>query len=104
MKGMYFLPTPSFIFDVKDFVRSFNCFAKALKGKFTRIEIGYSVKTNSFPFLLCEALKNGCFAEVVSEDEWRLAGYCGYSKDRIIYNGSLKSKQTFLATIFGGVL
>lgn len=96
------IETPSFVFDEVEFKRGIYGFMDALKAKFERVEIGYSVKTNSLPFALRQAGKLGCMAEVVSRDEYELARLCGFTPSRIIYNGPMKSKETFLEAISGG--
>lgn len=96
------LHTPCFIFDEHEFESSCRSFSNALFSSFDRIAIGLSVKTNSLPFLLEEAQSRGCMAEVVSHDEYRLASICGFPSDRIIYNGPMKSCDTFLEAIIGG--
>jgi diaminopimelate decarboxylase len=74
----------------------------ALRSHFADSCIGYSVKTNSLPQVLSTMRNGGCMAEVVSADEWQLARLCGYSASDIIYNGPLKSKDTFIETIIAG--
>ena len=96
------LETPCFIFDKEEFERSIKGFKNALDKNFKKSIIGYSVKTNSLPYCLCLARDMGCYAEVVSHDEYELALLCGYSKDHIIYNGPMKSKETFLDAIING--
>lgn len=96
------LETPCFILDKEEFDRSIYGFKNALDKNFKKSIIGYSVKTNSLPYCLCLARDMGCYAEVVSHDEYELALLCGYSKDHIIYNGPMKSKETFLDTIING--
>lgn len=66
--------------------------------------IGYSVKTNSLPYLLRIVKEHGCNAEVVSYHEYQLALAMGFPLERIIYNGPLKSKETFLEAIKGGAI
>lgn len=101
---MYFeeLRTPCFIFDEEEFKRGIDEFRGALKSLFDRTDIGYSVKTNSFPYAIRQARELGCMAEVVSHDEYELARLCGFSPDKIIYNGPMKSKETFLEAVCGG--
>lgn len=101
---MYFeeLRTPCFIFDEEEFKRGIDEFRGALKSLFDRTAIGYSVKTNSFPYAIRQARELGCMAEVVSHDEYELARLCGFSPDKIIYNGPMKSKETFLEAVCGG--
>ncbi len=56
--------------------------------------VGYSFKTNALPWVLQYMKEQGCLAEVVSEDEYELAEHMGY--DRIVYNGPVKGKDSFL--------
>lgn len=55
--------------------------------------IGYSFKTNALPWVLDYMKQQGCYAEVVSEDEYELAEYMGYRQ--IIYNGPVKGEESF---------
>ena len=96
--------TPCFIFDEVEFKRGIDCFRDALCQEFRHCIIGYSVKTNSLPYALKLAHRYGCKAEVVSHDEYRLARLCGYEPREIIYNGPMKSQETFLEAISGGAL
>ena len=96
------LETPCYILDVEELANSINGFYHALKANFHDAIIGYSVKTNSIPYCLCKAKDLGVYAEVVSYDEYELAQLCGFTPDRIIYNGPMKSKETFLKCILGG--
>lgn len=93
--------TPCFIFDEAEFERGIDGFRDALKAKFERVKVGYSVKTNSLPYAMRMAGELGCMAEVVSHDEYQLARLCGFMPDRIIYNGPMKSKETFLDAVRG---
>ena len=103
---MYYdkLHTPSFIFDEAEFKRGIDGFGYALRTQFGCVEIGYSVKTNSLPYAMRMAGMLGCMAEVVSHDEYELARLCGFAHERIIYNGPMKSKETFLEAIKGGAV
>lgn len=98
------LRTPCFIFDEAEFERGISGFRDALETRFDRVGIGYSVKTNSLPYALRQARELGCMAEVVSHDEYQLARHCGFSPDRIVYNGPMKSKETFLEAVAGGAI
>ncbi len=64
MIGLNCLRTPCFIMDEAEFDRGVNGFQAALQQRFERVEIGYSVKTNSLPFALMRAGELGCLAEV----------------------------------------
>jgi diaminopimelate decarboxylase len=46
----------------------------------------------------------GCYAEVVSYDEYNVALLCGFEKNQIIYNGPMKSKETFLDAVEHGAI
>lgn len=98
------IETPCFILDQAELERSIKGYQKALQNCFDDSAIGYSVKTNSLPYSLALAKKHGCFAEVVSVDEYELALLCGFPKDLIIYNGPMKSRETFLDAITNGAI
>lgn len=96
--------TPCFLFDEVEFVRGIRDFSDALAAKFKSIIIGYSVKTNSLPYILKQARQLFCKAEVVSHDEYRLARLCGFAPQEIIYNGPMKSWETFQEAVTGGAI
>lgn len=96
------LQTPCFIIKSKEFEENIVNFRKALKKYYKNGILSYSVKTNSLPYLLCLAKKNGCYAEVVSHDEYMLALKCGYQPEHIIYNGPMKTKETFVEALQNG--
>lgn len=98
------LITPCFIFDEAEFKRGIDGFREALEQKFRSVAIGYSVKTNSLPYALMQALRYGCKAEVVSHDEYKLARLCGFKPCEIIYNGPLKSRETFKEAVTEGAM
>lgn len=98
------LPTPSFICDDKEFARGVEGFRQALMTIADSCAIGYSVKTNSLPYALKMARSHGCMAEVVSHDEYRLARLCGFTPGEIIYNGPMKSRETFIEAVCGGAV
>lgn len=62
-------------------------------------QIGYSYKTNSLPWVICFVRDQGCFAEVVSEDEYQLAKRYAIPDNHIIYNGPIKGKESFLSVV-----
>ena len=98
------LQTPCFIFDECEFINNINNFKKVLLKYFRNSTIGYSFKTNSLPRLLYLAKESGCFAEVVSDDEYKLAEKIGFSQKNIIFNGSVKGKEMFQYALEGGSL
>ena len=46
----------------------------------------------------------GTFAEVVSHDEYELARLCGFNQNKIIYNGPMKSIETFIDAVMNGAI
>ena len=62
---------------------------------------GYSIKTNSLPWIVRYMMEKGFYAEAVSGDEYRLAKKTGFG-NRIIYNGPVKSKETVLEAVETG--
>ena len=98
------MKTPCYIIDEKELDASFLGFKSALAQNFRNYIPSYSVKTNSLPYVLKKACLNGYFAEVVSDDEYRLALKCGFSLNRIIYNGPHKSRETFIEALVGGAM
>lgn len=96
------LQTPCFILDENDFKKNINNFKRVLNKYFETSIIGYSFKTNSLPRVLQLAKECGCFAEVVSADEYLLAETIGFDPENIIFNGPVKEKQVFLKALEGG--
>lgn len=74
----------------------------ALNRHWPNAVVGYSYKTNALPWVIDYCDRKGCYAEVVSEDEYHLARHIGVKKDRIVYNGPIKTKETFLEALKNG--
>ena len=98
------LQTPCFILDKEELEKSVKGYQDALKSNFKRSIVGYSVKTNSLPACMKLAGEMGAYAEVVSHDEWELARLCGFDRQHIVYNGPMKSKETFLDAVEHGAI
>ena len=98
------LQTPCFILDKEELEKSVKGYQDALKSNFKRSIVGYSVKTNSVPACMKLAGEMGAYAEVVSHDEWELARLCGFDRQHIMYNGPMKSKETFLDAVEHGAI
>ena len=64
--------------------------------------MGYSVKTNSLPWLLTYLKKQGFYAEVVSDTEYDLAHRLGFTGRQVIYNGPIKDKKVFETVLLAG--
>lgn len=104
IKEMKDLQTPCFILDKEELEKSVKGYQDALKSNFKRSIVGYSVKTNSVPACMKLAREMGAYAEVVSHDEWELARLCGFDRQHIVYNGPMKSKETFLDAVEHGAI
>ena len=96
--------TPCYVIDEAALTCSLRSFATAMSELFPHSVAALSVKTNPLPHLLTRACEMGYLAEVVSADEYELALRCGFAKNRIVYNGPLKSRDTFLDAIEHGAL
>lgn len=104
IRTMNELQTPCFIFDPMELKRSLEGFKNALEKNFTDPIVSYSVKTNSIPKCMRLACDMGAYAEVVSYDEYELSLLCGFQKKHIVYNGPMKSKDTFIDAIINGAI
>ncbi len=91
------MKTPYFIIDKNALDEGLEKLNDSLKTAWPNYLIGYSYKTNALPWVIDYFQKHGCYAEVVSDDEYELARSIGTEK--IIYNGVAKSKETFLEAI-----
>lgn len=104
IKDLKDLQTPCFILDGEELAKSVKGYQDALKTNFARSIVSYSVKTNSVPACMKFAGEMGAYAEVVSHDEWELARLCGFDQQHIVYNGPMKSKETFLDAVEHGAI
>ena len=96
--------TPYYVIDQKSLDDNFEKLERALKKHWSNFIIGYSYKTNALPWIIRHFDRLGCYAEVVSEEEYRLAKLVGVKKGNLIYNGPIKMKETFLEAIRDGCI
>ena len=61
------LPTPFFRIREQDLLYDISLLKEALSKNWGSYIMGYSVKTNSLPWLLCYLKNQGFYAEVVSK-------------------------------------
>ncbi len=94
--------TPYYIIHKAELDKGFNLLKTALETCWNHYVIGYSYKTNALPWLIKEFDGKGCYAEVVSEDEYALAKTIGVADSKIIYNGPIKTKESFLEALSNG--
>jgi len=96
------LQTPFYKIKESDLLYDIRLLKKSLEKNWGNYIPGYSVKTNSLPWLLTYLKKEGFYAEVVSDTEYDLAKRLGYTDDKIIYNGPIKDRQTFEQLLLNG--
>lgn len=93
------IKTPYFLINQDALTEGLEKLNKALITAWPNYIIGYSYKTNALPWVINYFRDNGCYAEVVSDDEYELAKSIGVEKAHVIYNGIAKTKETFLEAI-----
>lgn len=86
----------------KDLLYDINLLKDSLTEYWGNYVMGYSVKTNSLPWLLHYLKEQGFYAEVVSDTEYDLANRLGFSGRHMIYNGPVKDKKVFEAVLLAG--
>lgn len=87
-------PTPFFLIDADELQSLFDSMRSAFSAVWPNLEIGYSFKTNSIPWLLTWFKERGVSAEVVSSDEYNLAEHLGFEK--IIFGGPYKGERELI--------
>lgn len=92
-KRLLSIPTPFFLMDQEAISKEVDNIKKAFEKHWSNYEIGYSVKTNSFPPLAKYLQEQGVSAEVVSFDEYQLVKSIGFENNSIICNGPIKESQ-----------
>lgn len=96
------LNTPYFHIQEADLDKDVSILKQALTDNWGNWIVGYSVKTNSLPWLLCYMKEQGFYAEIVSGTEYRLVKRLGFPDNQIIYNGPIKEKQIFTDILLAG--
>ena len=96
------IQTPYFVIDEPVLQHYYDILTDSLAQSWGNFLVGYSFKTNSLPWLVSFVKKNGAYAEVVSQDEYELAKYLGYTDKEIIYNGPYKGKESFCKVLLAG--
>lgn len=89
------LKTPYFVINKQILDSYWNLLETSLAKSWGNYRIGYSFKTNSLPWLVTYLKRKGAFAEVVSDDEYKLAKYLSFADSEIIYNGPYKEFDSF---------
>lgn len=94
--------TPFFRIRETDLLYDINLLKTSLAENWGNFIMGYSVKTNSLPWLLNYLRKQGFYAEVVSGTEYDLVRRLGFPSKNIIYNGPIKDKKIFETVLISG--
>ncbi len=94
------METPCYVIHKEVLDQQVALLKKALDDNWSNYIAGYSFKTNGLPWVLMQMKTAGFYAEVVSEDEYNLARYMGFS--HVIYNGPVKSRESFLDALTRG--
>ncbi len=92
------MQTPYFVINKDELDEQVHQLKAALDRYWSNYIVGYSYKTNSVPWVIRYFAQQGFYAEVVSDDEYGLARKIGYTTN-ILYNGPIKSKETFLEAL-----
>lgn len=95
------METPYFLISESKLKENILAFQNALAEIWPNSSLAYSVKTNSLPWILKYLNKKNVLAEVVSDEEYRLAKLCGFSDINIVFNGPIKGEET-LKNAFDG--
>lgn len=94
--------TPFFRIKEKDLLYDIHLLKESLSHNWGNYIVGYSVKTNSLPWLLTYLKDQDFYAEVVSKTEYDLAARLGFPGKHIIYNGPIKDKKVFETVLLAG--
>ncbi len=94
--------TPFFIVNTDKIDSLYSDMESHFKSKWPEGIIGYSFKTNNFPWIISYMKSKGLWAETVSADEYDLAMELGYKPNQIILNGPVKDHDGFLFAIKNG--
>lgn len=96
------LQTPFFHIREKDLLYDISLLKDSLSKNWGNYIPGYSVKTNSLPWLLNYLRGQGFYAEIVSKTEYDLALRLGFPAKHMIYNGPIKDRIVFEEVLFAG--
>ena len=96
--------TPYFYIEKSALEKNFEKLVAALERYWNNYIIGYSYKTNAIPWVIQYFQNKGCYSEVVSEDEYLLSKKIKRVEKHCIYNGPIKTKETFLEALEKGCI
>lgn len=96
------ITTPFYVIHKKELDTALNDLKTALNQFWNNYIIGYSYKTNALPWIISYLHYHDCFAEIVSDDELALSSAIGVPLNRVIYNGPMKTKSSFICALKHG--
>lgn len=95
--------TPLHVVDERRLAGNFRRFRDAFADQLSRLEVGFSYKTNPLPGAIRILHDAGAFAEVISHYELWLARRLGISGERIVFNGPGKTADGLRLAVETGV-
>lgn len=98
------MKTPYFLISEQKLKENLDGFKVALKKYWPNSDIAYSIKTNSLPWLLKYLNQQGVLVEAVSDEEYQLAKLCGYTDNKIVFNGPIKGEAQFIEAVSNGAI
>jgi diaminopimelate decarboxylase len=93
-----------YLFDISKLCSNYGALAQEFRSVYPKFEICHSYKTNYVPLLSHVLLREGAFAEVVSETEFDMACLFGAPTNNIIVNGPVKSQSFIEKVLRAGAL
>jgi len=96
------IPTPYFEIDLRRLDENYDRVTSGFKSQWPNLIVGYSVKTNSLPWILGWARARGARAEVMSAAEMMLARKVGYQASEVIINGPYKGFEAMREVLDAG--
>ena len=91
-----------YIFNPDGFEENYLNLLNDFKTFYENSNVAYSCKTNYLPQCLKIVLKNGGYAEVVSDMELEIALRSGVDPKRIIWNGPIKNSERVNSLLLAG--
>lgn len=96
------LETPCYICDMQAFEKNVKDIERLVKSEYPNFRIGFSYKTNYYRPFQESAKRLGCYAEIVSPQEYVMALEAGNSPKNIIYNGVIGDFNNKLRVALSG--
>lgn len=96
------MDTPYYVIHKNELDNGIYTLKRAFEQYWNNYIIGYSYKTNALPWVVDYFMKAGCYAEVVSEHEYKLGQYLKVQPECFIYNGPIKTEKTMVEALLAG--